>query len=91
MSIEGHAAQGRCHLCGGYHGGTDEEAHGVHQTFSLEEVIKILTNLGVDTSCGACMEVAFTGVTTNSHTCSNKERGRVEVIIEGYGGYGKKS
>lgn len=32
-------------------------------------VITALKNSGVDTECGACMEVAFTGVTTNAHTC----------------------
>ena len=31
--------------------------------------LKALKNSGVDTECGACMEVAFTGVTTNQHTC----------------------
>lgn len=31
--------------------------------------IQALKNSGIDTECGACMEVAFTGVTTNQHTC----------------------
>lgn len=32
-------------------------------------VIACLRNSGVDTTCGACVEVAFAGVTTASHTC----------------------
>lgn len=34
-------------------------------------VLQALKNSGIDIDCGACMEVAFTGVTTNAHTCSN--------------------
>jgi hypothetical protein len=40
--------------------------------------IAALSNSGVDTSCGACMEVAFTGVTTNAHTCRDVDGGQVE-------------
>jgi hypothetical protein len=32
-------------------------------------VTQVLQNLGIDTRCGACMEVGFTGMTTNRHTC----------------------
>lgn len=35
----------------------------------MNEVISALRNSGIDVECGACMEVAFTGVTTNAHTC----------------------
>jgi hypothetical protein len=38
-------------------------------TYSTEDVLHVLHNSGVDTDCGACMEVAFTGVTTNQHIC----------------------
>lgn len=38
-------------------------------TYTIEQVVQILTNSGIDTTCGACMEVAFTGTTTNVHTC----------------------
>jgi hypothetical protein len=38
-------------------------------TFSLDEVLQILKNAGVDVTCGACMEVAFTGTTFSTHTC----------------------
>lgn len=34
------------------------------------EVITALRNSGIDVECGACMEVAFTGATTNKHTCA---------------------
>jgi len=41
-------------------------------TFTLDEVLKILENLGHSTSCDTCMEIAFTGSSsTHSHTCSN--------------------
>lgn len=39
--------------------------------FTDGEVIAMLRNVGVDVDCGACMEVAFTGVTTNAHTCQS--------------------
>ena len=35
----------------------------------LEKCLAVLRNSGIDTECGACMEVAFTGVTTNQHEC----------------------
>jgi len=38
-----------------------------------------LRNSGVDVECGACMEVSFTGVTTNTHTCE-RFRGRRDSI-----------
>lgn len=34
------------------------------------DIVTALKNSGVDIMCGACMEVAFTSVSTNSHTCS---------------------
>jgi hypothetical protein len=40
--------------------------------FPLADVVKVLRNHGVDTECGACMEVAFTSVTTNAHTCKGR-------------------
>lgn len=39
---------------------------------SVPDTIRALKNYGADTKCGACMEVAFTGVTTNQHTCQSK-------------------
>lgn len=36
--------------------------------------------MGHDTSCGSCMEIAFTGVTTNKHTCREaKKESKVSV------------
>lgn len=32
-------------------------------------VLQILKNAGVDVTCGACAEVAFTGATFGTHTC----------------------
>lgn len=37
--------------------------------FTLADVLKILRNVGMDITCGACMEVAFCNVTTAQHTC----------------------
>lgn len=34
-----------------------------------ECVLKALRNMGHDTTCGACMSLAFTGTTTGNHTC----------------------
>lgn len=33
------------------------------------DILQALKNYGADTNCGACMEIAFTGVTTNEHSC----------------------
>lgn len=41
---------------------------------SIKDIVKALENYGADISCGACMEVAFTGVTTNEHTCPNSKK-----------------
>jgi hypothetical protein len=37
-----------------------------------DDTVQALENVGVDISCGACMEIAFTGVTTNMHTCVSR-------------------
>jgi hypothetical protein len=34
-----------------------------------EFALKALKNMGHDTTCGACMSVAFTGTVTGNHTC----------------------
>lgn len=39
--------------------------------YSTEEVLLILKNVGIDTSCGACAETAFTGSTGHVHTCGD--------------------
>jgi hypothetical protein len=36
---------------------------------TMYDVLQVLKNVGVDIDCGACMEIAFTGVTTNTHDC----------------------
>lgn len=46
---------------------------------SVGLALAALKNVGCDTSCGACMEVAFTGVTTNTHTCRRSESERCDV------------
>lgn len=38
--------------------------------WTTPEVLQMFTNLGCDVRCGACMEVAFTGATTNLHNCT---------------------
>lgn len=45
-----------------------------------KEVLTALRNFGIDTECGSCMEIAFTGVTTHEHTCSDHPR--VDVTVE---------
>lgn len=34
-------------------------------------ILKALKNMGHDLTCGACMALAFTGYTTDTHTCKN--------------------
>jgi hypothetical protein len=41
-------------------------------TFTDEETLTMLRNSGVDTDCGACVEVAFASVTLAAHTCKPK-------------------
>mgnify|MGYP001596743500 CR=1 FL=1 len=41
-------------------------------TFTLDEVLQVLENVGVDVSCGACAECAFTGSSFSSHTCKKE-------------------
>lgn len=43
----------------------------------VTSIIQALKNSGIDIECGACMEIAFTGVTTNEHTCDVKN----EMIV----------
>ncbi len=49
-------------------------------TFTLEEVILILKNMGLDDSCPACMETAFCGSTSAMHECGLESD--VEVTLE---------
>lgn len=42
----------------------------VGPSFSVSDVVQILQNVGISVKCGACMELAFTGVTTSGHTCA---------------------
>ena len=51
-------------------------------TFSLDEVLQILKNAGVDVTCGACMELAFTGTTLAAHTCSAENVGEVTTEVQ---------
>jgi len=39
------------------------------QTFTIEEVLQIIKNVGCDKECGACMEVAFCGASGFKHSC----------------------
>lgn len=45
--------------------------------FSVEQVLRVLRNLGHDTECGACMAIAFTGfaLPSEEHTCPDGPRG----------------
>jgi hypothetical protein len=40
---------------------------------SEADITQALKNVGVDTTCGACMEIAFTGVTLTSHICEKRQ------------------
>lgn len=44
------------------------------------DIIQLLKNVGMDTDCGACMEIAFTGITTADHTCAPFVDGRMYLI-----------
>ncbi len=48
--------------------------------FTDGEVISMLRNSGVDVDCGACMEVAFTGATTNVHSCAQRTTEKAAVV-----------
>jgi hypothetical protein len=39
-----------------------------------ETTLQALKNSGVDIECGACMETAFTGLTTSVHTCAHPQQ-----------------
>lgn len=39
---------------------------------TLDDVLQAFRNLGHDTNCGACMEIAFTGLTLAPHDCDNQ-------------------
>ncbi len=41
--------------------------------FTTEEVLVILDNVGIDTTCGECMSIAFTGTSSAAHTCSKQK------------------
>jgi len=45
-----------------------------------DEIEQGLRNLGHDPSCGACMEVFYTGVTLAPHTCN--ERTIADVVVD---------
>lgn len=50
--------------------------------YTTDDVLKILANMGHDVTCGACMEIAFTGSTQAAHSCEVKV---AEPIITTYG------
>lgn len=52
-------------------------------TFTEQEVLTILRNMGHDVECGACMAIAFTGVGLpgDKHTCENRKDETARVLI----------
>jgi len=40
--------------------------------FTVDEVMMMFRNLGIDVECGTCMAIAFTGYGTGEHTCQKK-------------------
>jgi hypothetical protein len=40
--------------------------------FTIDEVMMMFRNLGLDVECGTCMSIAFTGYGTGEHTCQKK-------------------
>lgn len=54
--------------------------------FSWDEVLMGLANIGVDTKCGACLEVFFTSATVAKHSCLDTReeaarlRGELSVV-----------
>lgn len=49
----------------------------------MNDILQALKNYGADIECGACMEIAFTGATTNEHTCTPALPPRLSVAQEG--------
>ena len=49
-----------------------------HVAFALA----VLKNVGIDTECGACMEVAFTGRTTHAHECARGTATPTPVVVQ---------
>ena len=43
-----------------------------------EQILKALSNIGIDNTCGACMEAFYTGATTNAHTCDSEHELQVD-------------
>jgi hypothetical protein len=62
-----------------FRGCPKREEHPHHAAEFEKQTIQALENMGIDTSCGACMEIAFTSVTTHQHTC---ERRTENVLLE---------
>lgn len=52
------------------------------QIYRLSDVLLILRNAGIDTECGACAEVAFTGLTQAAHSCQAGIAAAADVSIE---------
>ncbi len=42
--------------------------------------VRALSNSGIDTECGACMSIAFTGLATSEHTCKRTAFRQNELI-----------
>lgn len=52
----------------------------VKEDLTNDQIIQALKNVGIDVECGACMEVAFTGVTQAEHTCKKTEPPLLQCI-----------
>jgi hypothetical protein len=51
-------------------------------SFSMEEVLVVLRNVGVDVECGACVEVAMTGASMGTHACDRSLPSVSAVLME---------
>ncbi len=57
----------------------------MEQTYTQEQLLQVLRNVGWDVECGACMSLAMTGIMLpyDSHTCtSSNHEGEPETSDE---------
>ena len=70
--LKSKGGMGYCGNCGKWTSKRiDSDMSALKTTYSLEQVLQILRNVGTDSKCGACMEIAFTGSTISEHEHSS--------------------
>ena len=46
-----------------------------------EEIAQGLRNLGIDTSCSACLEIFYTSMALTPHTCEEHKDDKLEITF----------